>query len=166
MARLEAAERERDEVAQQLVQSEKGKRKISVECDTYKAAYSVWIAKTEWVQQGVNEGTISAKYLGLHRADVMARLLGEAEKEREMDEAHIADLMADLNRVGHENDALRAKIEQMEKQEPVAKVRVHQAGGNAGLAWSVAPLNDFDSLPLLCDGDKLYLAHGAQEAKP
>ena len=43
-----------------------------------------------------------------------------AEKEREIDEKRIADLMADLNRVGHENDALRAKIEQMEKQEPVA----------------------------------------------
>ena len=45
-----------------------------------------------------------------------------AEKERDIDEKRIADLMADLNRVGHENDALRAKIEQMEKQEPVATV--------------------------------------------
>ena len=32
--RLEAAEKERDDVAQQLVQSEQGKRKISKECDT------------------------------------------------------------------------------------------------------------------------------------
>ena len=31
--RLEAAEKERDDVAQQLVQSEQGKRKISEECD-------------------------------------------------------------------------------------------------------------------------------------
>ena len=46
--------------------------------------------------------------------------LEAAEKEREMDEERIADLMADLNRVGHEIDALRAKITEMEKQEPVA----------------------------------------------
>ena len=38
-----------------------------------------------------------------------------AEKERTIDEQRIADLMADLNRVGHENDALRARIEAMEK---------------------------------------------------
>ena len=61
-----------------------------------------------------------------------------------------------------EIERLRAKIEQMEKQVPVAKVRVHQTGGNAGLAWSVAPLNDFDSLPLMRDGDRLYAFPGAQ----
>ena len=58
--------------------------------------------------------------------------------------------------------ALRAKVEAMERQKPVAKVRVHQTGGNAGLAWSVAPLNDFDSLPLMRDGDRLYALPGAQ----
>ncbi len=57
---------------------------------------------------------------------------------------------------------LRAKIEQMEKQEPVAQVGVHKTGGNAGIAWSARPLNEFDSLPPLCDGDKLYLAPGAK----
>ena len=62
--------------------------------------------------------------------------------------------------------ALRARIEEMEQQEPVAKVRVHRTGGNAGLAWSVAPLNDFDSLPLMRDGDRLYALPGAKgEAK-
>lgn len=59
---------------------------------------------------------------------------------------------------------LRAKIEAMERQEPVAQVCVHKTGGNAGIAWSARPLNAFDSLPLLCDGDKLYLAPGAQSA--
>ena len=86
---LEAAEKERDDVAQQLVQSEIGKRKISKECESYKAAYNDWADKTEWVQQGFNEGTISAKYFGLHRADVMARLLDEAEKERDVLKAKI-----------------------------------------------------------------------------
>ena len=40
------------------------------------------------------------------------------EQERVIDEQRIADLMAELNRVGHENEELRAKIEAMEKQEP------------------------------------------------
>ena len=76
--RLEATEKERGELL---------------------AGLDEWLDKTKWVQQGINEGMISAKYLGLHRADVMTSLLGEAEKER---------------------DALRAKIAEMEKQEPVA----------------------------------------------
>jgi hypothetical protein len=63
-----------------------------------------------------------------------------------------------------ENDELRAKIEDMEKQEPVAQVGVHKTGGNAGIMWSARPLNEFDSLPLLRDGDRLYLAPGAQPA--
>lgn len=58
--------------------------------------------------------------------------------------------------------ALRVKIAELEQQAPVAKVRVHQTGGNAGLAWSVAPLNDFDSLPLMRDGDRLYALPGAR----
>ena len=40
------------------------------------------------------------------------------EQERTIDEQRIADLMADLNRVGRENEALRARIEAMEQQEP------------------------------------------------
>lgn len=73
-----------------------------------------------------------------------------------------AESIAMYHRARDERDALRAKIEQMEKQRPVAKVRVHRTGGNAGLAWSVAPLNDFDSLPLMRDGEKLYALPGAQ----
>ena len=75
--RLEAAEKSRDDLL---------------------AGLGEWLDKTKWVQQGVNEGTISAKYLGLHRADVMSSLLGEAEKAR---------------------DALRAEITAMERQRPV-----------------------------------------------
>lgn len=53
----------------------------------------------------------------------MIERLEAAEKERVLDEQRIADLMGELNRVGHENDALRAKIEAMEQQKPVAWVR-------------------------------------------
>ena len=122
--RLEAAEKARDDVAQQLVQSEQGKRKISKECDTYKAIYNDWAYKTEWVQQGFNEGTISAKYLGMHRADVMARLLDEAEKERDALRAKIeaaeksdAESLAMYRKARDERDALRAKIAEMERME-------------------------------------------------
>lgn len=84
--RLEAAEKSRDDLL---------------------ACLGEWLDKTKWVQQGVNEGTISAKYLGLHRADVMSSLLGEAEKERA---------------------ALRAKIKAMEQQEPVAWCATDETG--------------------------------------
>ena len=97
--RIEAAEKECDNANAAAVGVALEAERLQGESDTYKAAYNEWTDKTEWVQQGFNEGTISAKYLGLHRADVMARLLDEAAKER---------------------DALRAKITEMEQQEPVA----------------------------------------------
>lgn len=73
--RLEAAEKERD---------------------NYKFAFSEYSEKTEWVQQGINDGTVSAKYLGWHRADVMSDLLSAAEKER---------------------DALRAELDALKRRE-------------------------------------------------
>lgn len=68
----------------------------------------------------------------------------------------------------HEGDkaieTLRARLAEPEKeQEPVAKVRIHKTGGNAGISWSAAPVNDFDSLPLLQDGALLYTAPPPRE---
>ena len=51
------------------------------ERDNYKVAYKEWIEKTEWVQRGINDGTVPPKYLGWHRADVVADLLSVAERE-------------------------------------------------------------------------------------
>lgn len=73
--------------------------------------------------------------------------------------------VAEIERLRTDCDALREKIACMEQQKPVAKVHIHQTGGNAGISWSARPINDFDSLPLLRDGDKLYLAPGAQGEK-
>ena len=85
----------------------------------------------------------------------LARRFGnEADELR----THLSFAKDELNR-------LRAKIEAMEKQEPVAQVGVHKTGGNAGIAWSARPLNGFDSLPLLREGDELYLSPGAQPAQ-
>jgi len=44
------------------------------------------------------------------------------------------------------------------QQKPVAKVRVHTTGGNAGLTWSATAVNSYDSLPPLADGTLLYTA--------
>ena len=74
-----------------------------------------------------------------------------SEKERALDEQRIADLMADLNRVGHENDALRAKNEQMEKQEPVASVWRCDNGHIHGSCERTLPM-----------GTKLYALPGAK----
>lgn len=52
------------------------------------------------------------------------------------------------------------------KAGPVAKVRVHKTGGNAGIAWSAAPVNDHDSLPPLPDGSPLYAAPVQPEPAP
>lgn len=109
--RLEAAEKSRDDLL---------------------ACLGEWLDKTKWVQQGSNEGTISAKYLGLHRADVMSSLLGEAEKERdalrneiacvkEVEFPRKAQAVADAwkgkcERLEAERDALRAELAQLHKE--------------------------------------------------
>ena len=109
---------------------------VEKERDSYKFAFSEYSEKTEWVQQGINDGTVSAKYLCWHRADVMSDLLRAAEKER---------------------DALRAKIEAMERQEPVATVRINAINGNPSVDF--VPGHHY-----LHHNDRLYLAPGAQPA--
>ena len=73
------------------------------------------------------------------------------EQERTIDEQRIADLMAELNRVGQENEELRARIDEMERQEPVAWRR------RSDYEWSykAKPVNGLVLEPL-------YLAPGAQ----
>ena len=81
--------------------------------------------------------------------------LEEIEKERVIDEQRIADLMADLNLVGHENEELRAKVEAMEKQEPVAWCATDETG-TVIEALGMNQSRRFDTA--------LYLAPGAQPA--
>ena len=57
--------------------------------------------------------------MGSEREAALMAKLESAEKERTIDEQRIADLMAELNRVGQENEELHARIEAMEKQKPV-----------------------------------------------
>ena len=93
-ARLEAAEKERDDVAQQLVQSEIGKREISEAHD----AMQIEVGKL--------------KDLEVSRC------------------VKINGYIVDNARLAEEVERLQAKIEQMEKQEPVR----HEFQGRDG-AW-------------------------------
>ena len=40
----------------------------------YKVALDEWLDKTEWVQEKINSGHLGARYLGMHRADVLRYL--------------------------------------------------------------------------------------------
>ena len=40
----------------------------------YKVALNEWLDKTEWVQEKINSGHLGARYLGMHRADVLRDL--------------------------------------------------------------------------------------------
>ena len=85
------------------------------------------------------------------------------DNERAIDEQRIADLMAELNRVGQENEELRAKIETMEKQEPVKiQHRVPFVNSNGELVGYSVWIDGrgFDHWP----HRSLYLAPGAQPA--
>jgi hypothetical protein len=59
--------------------------------------------------------------------------------------------------------AIRALIPKYEgcivaEGEPVCKTRTHMTGGNAGIAWSAAPIDDAYGLPLMPNGTPLYRA--------
>ena len=99
----------------------------------------------------------AAFYAAANPATILELLdrLEAAEKERGIDEQRIADLMVELNRVGHENEALHAQIEEMKKQEPVGEIHRANSTGNYVHSEVWAPL------PV---GTKLYALPGAQPA--
>ncbi len=99
---------------------------VEKERDSYKFAFSEYSEKTEWVQQGINDGTVSAKYLCWHRADVMSDLLRAVEKER---------------------DALRAKIEAMERQVPICRAEDLRYAENLLPALGLMPEDKLYALP-------------------
>ena len=73
------------------------------------------------------------------------------EQERTIDEQRIVDLMAELNRIGQENEELRVRIEAMEKQGPVASVWRCDNGHIHGSCERTLPM-----------GTKLYALPGAK----
>ena len=89
--------------------------------------------------------------MGASREATLMAKLEAAENERAIDEQRIADLMAELNRVGQENEELRAKIEIMEQQAPVASVWRCDNGHIHGSCERTLPM-----------GTKLYALPGAK----
>ena len=102
---------------------------VERERDSYKFAFSEYSEKTEWVQRGINDGTIPPKYLGWHRADVMSDLLSAAEKDIAHQKAFAASALRVAEGWERKCDDLRARIEAMEKQEPVGKFTQHPSNG-------------------------------------
>lgn len=88
------------------------------------------------------------------RNDFAQQLVQSEITRREISEAHNA-VTRRLSVLADENTTLRARIEAMEKQKPVATVRINVINGN--------PSVDFvPGLHYLHHNDKLYLAPGAK----
>lgn len=102
----------------------------------HELAHIDWIEKTEWVQQ-----TARPCELGLHRADVLKHRIERLEAELEQARAALAA-----------------------RGEPVARVELITAGGNAGIATRIVEI-DVPSRERLRHGTKLYTAPPAP-AKP
>ena len=126
--RLEALEKERDFAKVEIARLHDDIRELTDECDTYKAAYNEWIAKTEWVQDELTRGKLPAKYLGMHRADgiraEIMRLRKEIANIKEVEFPRKMRAVADTwkekcEKLQAERDALCAKIKQMERQESI-----------------------------------------------
>ena len=49
----------------------------------FEAAYNEWQDKTEWVQTAVSTGALPARYLGMHRADVLRAEVEALRKDAE-----------------------------------------------------------------------------------
>ena len=92
-----------------------------------------------------------------HPAGDVPAVMRAAADEIERLRTESAGLVDDMNLLRDNNTALRAKVEAMEKQKPVATVRINVINGN--------PSVDFvPGLHYLHHNDKLYLAPGAQPA--
>ena len=88
------------------------------------------------------------------RDTLLARIEAAEELVRELQR----NLSSGMWRVlREENEALSAKVDAMEKQEPVATVRINAINGNPSVDF--VPGHRY-----LHHNDKLYLTHGAQPA--
>lgn len=111
--RLEAAEKERDDVAQQLVQAEIGKRKLDAECDKLRAKLEeTELDRATFIRE---IGDLCAKVEALREELSKQQSLSQASQQL----AEVAQRRA---------DKLSAKIEEMEQQEPVAWAATDETG--------------------------------------
>lgn len=77
---------------------------------------------------------------------------------KEIAQRVINSMYHDGKTVGNAFDFLEGFLAALPNSEPVAQVKVSASAGNAGITWIATAVNDFDSLPILKDGTKLYAA--------
>lgn len=82
---------------------------IEKERDELRTLLEVWREKTEWVQAGINDGTVPAKYLGVHRADVMKAEIDWLRSELKFAKAEVARLHDDIHEIIDGRDAIKAR---------------------------------------------------------
>ena len=83
--------------------------------ERYRTAYNEWIDKTEWVRAGTS---LPAKYLGMHRADVLRDMISELEERCAKWEAvfgHLGDTPDECgNAIIAARDELEERIDRLE----------------------------------------------------
>lgn len=61
-----------------------------------------FMEKTEWVQKGLDDGTVSPRHLGRHRADVARSIIEELKRDNERWQQNYQHLMVQhMPRTGH-----------------------------------------------------------------
>ena len=137
--RLEAAENEVESLRRGIAFRDDVVAGLAVEHDTLRAE---------------NAGLVDDMNLLRDNNTALRARIEALENERTVDEQRIADLMAELNRVGHENEELHTKIADMERQEPVAEIVSFGGPDLKEVAWKKG------KMPTL--GSKLYALPGAK----
>ena len=56
-------------------------RSQAQEIERLRFCFNQWLSKTEWVQEGIQERTLPAKYLGFHRADIISMEIKRLKEE-------------------------------------------------------------------------------------
>ena len=98
--------------------------------------------------------------MGSEREAALMAKLEAAEKDIALKERVIDSLGSELNAVANERDALRAKVEAMEQQEPVYLFR--RKGWEEFCTCSKERYEEFYTNPRVFEVKKLYLAPGAK----
>jgi len=91
-------------------------RSQHAEIERLRFCFNEWLSKTEWVQEGIQEGTLHAKYLGFHRADIISmeidRLKVEIKTEQDLPlRERVKAQEEEIDRMKVEIDRMKVEIE-------------------------------------------------------
>ena len=82
--------------------------------ERYRTAYNEWVDKTEWVQA---DTSLPAKYLGMHRADVLKDMISELEERCD-------ELSADKNTWYRMSEVFSKRITEVEEALKASEERI------------------------------------------